>query len=96
MQHPMIFSVMATEPPRWADRAEILHGLLYTASFLQLLAIFWLGRVRSQSYDYDVIRGTASDRFFKEIVFSDTWLAAIDRNVYIMHDLGQQMTTNDL
>ena len=39
---------------------------------------------------YDVIRGTASDRLFKEIVFSATELAAINWNLDIMHDGGQK------
>ena len=54
----------------------------------------WPGQVRSRIYD--VIRGTASDRLFKEIVFSVTKLAAIDWNGDFMHSLGQQMTTSDL
>ena len=42
------------------------------------------------------MRGTASDRFLEEIMFSATELAAIDLNEDIMHDLGQQITTSDL
>ena len=33
--------------------------------------------------------------FFKEIVFSATQVAAINRNGDIMHDLGQHKTTSD-
>ena len=47
------------------------------------------------SRSYDVIGGTASDRFFKEIVLSATELAAINKKVDIMHDLSQHMTTPD-
>ena len=56
--------------------------------------IFLPGQFISRSYD--VIRGTASDRLFKEIVFSATELAAIDCNGEIMNGLGQQMTATDL
>ena len=41
------------------------------------------------------MRGTASDRLFKEIVFSATEVATIDCNANIMHDFGQNMTTSD-
>ena len=77
-------------PNRWADRAEIMHGLcgiLCTTSGQKL----WQGQVRSPSYD--VIRSTDSDRLFQEIAFSATRLAAILRNGDIMHDLDHQMTT---
>ena len=43
-----------------------------------------------------ITSGTASERFFKEIVFSDTSLTAIGWDGDIMHDLGRKMTTNDL
>ena len=56
-----------------AERIAQEFCIAYEASFAQL---FWRGQVRSRSYD--VIRGTASDRFFMEIVFSATELAAID------------------
>ena len=58
---------------------------------------FWqqkIDRVRS-GQSYDVIRGPASDQFFKE-VFSAMKLAAIDKNGDIMHDLGQHTNTSDL
>ena len=38
------------------------------------------------------MRGTASDRLFKKIVFKATGLAVIDWNGDIIHDLGQNMT----
>ena len=37
-----------------------------------------------------MIRGTASGRLFKEIVFSATKLAAINWNGDVIHDLGQR------
>ena len=87
MQPTMSFSEIATKPQggsRW--------------NFALLVGVFseknWLGQVISQSYD--VIRGAASNRFFKDIVFLATLLAAIDRNENIMHGLGQEMTTPDL
>ena len=43
-----------------------------------------------------VIRGTASDRLFKEIVFSAAELAAVDLDGDIMHYLGKKMVTSDL
>ena len=52
------------------------------------------GQLRPQGYD--VIRGAASNRLFKEIVFLATEFAAIDRNGDIMHDLGQNMATSNL
>ena len=55
---------------------------------------FGSGQVRSLSYD--IIRGTASDQLFKEIVFSAMALAAIDWNRDIMHGLGQNMTRSNL
>ena len=67
----------------------------YGASFVQLWAKTICPRqVRSQSYD--VISGTVSDRCFKEIVFSATWIAAINRSGDIRHHLGHDMTTSDL
>ena len=53
-----------------------------------------IGQVRSRSYD--VLKGTASDRLSKDIVFSATDLAIIDCDGDIMHDLGQKMTTSNL
>ena len=61
---PMSFSEMVAEPlggSRWNFEKFMGH----------LLRNFWQkrpGQVRSTSYD--VIRGTTSDQFFKEIVFS--------------------------
>ena len=52
------------------------------------------GQVRSRIYD--VIRGIASGRLLKEIVFSAKELAAIDWYGDIMHGLGQHMTTCEL
>ena len=52
--------------------------------------------VGEPSPSYDVIRGTASHRLFKEIVFSAAGLAAIDWNGDIMRGLGQHMTKCDL
>ena len=66
--------------------------IAYRASFAQLLIQKGPGQVRLQIYD--VIRGTVSDRPFKEIVFSVTELAAIGWKGDIMHVLGQQMTTS--
>ena len=88
---PMSFSEMCTEC--WADHAEILHrlwGILCTTFGEK----FWLGQFRPQSYD--VIRGIASNRLFKEIVFSATEFAANDWNGDIMHGFGQLMTTSEL
>ena len=51
-----------------AGRITLKFRTAYGASFVQLLAkIDWPGHIGSQSYD--VIRGTAFDRFFKEILF---------------------------
>ena len=68
MQPPMTFSVMAAEPLHWADCTEVMHSLwdILCATF----AIFWLRQIRSQNYN--VMRGKASDRFFKQIALSPT------------------------
>ena len=54
---------------RTAGRIVLKFRIAYGSSVAQLLAKT-NDRVRSRSYD--VMRGTASDRFFKEIVFSAT------------------------
>ena len=51
-----------------AGRTSMKFCIAYGASFSQLLTKNGPGQVRSRSYD--VIRGTATYRFFKEIVFS--------------------------
>ena len=50
----------------WADCVEIWHSLwgVVCATFVKKK------NGSFQVTDYDVIRGTASDRFFKEMVFS--------------------------
>ena len=75
MHPPWVF--LEWPPNRWADRAQILHslwGILCAAFGIKN----WPVQVRSRSYD--VMRGTTSDRLFKEIVFSSTGLAAINWN----------------
>ena len=71
MQHFMIFfSEIDVEP---YGRIALKFCIAFGESFAQLLAKILTGSgqgLRSQSYD--VIKGTASDRFFKEIVFSTT------------------------
>ena len=88
------FSEMATKPP---GLIALKFCISHEASLAQLLAKKKIpSQVRSQSYDVIRVIRTASYRFFKKIVFSATYLDAIDRNVNIMHGLGQQMTTSDL
>ena len=54
---------------RTTGRIALKLCTAYVASLAKLLAKNnWPGQVRSPSYD--VIRGTASDRFFKKVVFS--------------------------
>ena len=79
---------------RTAGRIALKMCIAHGAVLAQLLGEKWPGQVRPRNYD--VIRGTASDRLFKKIVYSATELAAIDWNGDIMHGLGQQMTTSDL
>ena len=59
---------------------------------------FWqkIGSGQVRSLSYDIIRGSASDRLFKEIVFSAMGPAAIDWNRDIVHGLGQNMTRSNL
>ena len=71
-------------------RTALKFGRAYGASFQQLFAKIKMTGSRH------IISGTASERFFKEIVFSDTSLTAIGWDGDIMHDLGRKMTTNDL
>ena len=95
--------------PRTNDKLEGWHRGIYAmiqgpqphiwkfvaAHQLQLHQLaFFFDRVRSPSYD--VLSGTASDRFLKKIVLSAIQFAVIDRNGDIMHDLCQHMTTCDL
>ena len=92
--------------PRWvffwngqqtAGRIALKFCMACGASFGQLLPKNH--RVRSgqvRSPRHDVIRGSASDRFLREIVFSTTQIAVINRNGDIMHGLGQHMTTCDI
>ena len=52
--------------PRAVRRSALKLGIAYGASFANLLVKkFWSGHVRSRSYD--VIRGTASGRFFGKL-----------------------------
>ena len=88
---PMNF--LKWSPNHFVDRDEVLHKL-WAILRTTFDSNFFPGQFRSLSYD--VIRGIASDRFFKEMVFSGTKPAAIDRNGVINHDLGQQMTISDL
>ena len=68
MQPPfMSFFFLKWPQNRWADGDDILHGL-WGILCATVGNKFWPDQVRSQSYD--VMRGTASGRFFKEIVFS--------------------------
>ena len=84
MQQTMSFSEMP--PNRWVDRSEISHSLWNISC--ETFGIKNLqGQVRAQSYE--IIRGRyCLWPIFKEIVFSATLLAAIDRNGVITHDLG--------
>ena len=67
---------------RLVDYAEIIHRLW---DIFCVIVDIKTDPVRSHSYD--VIRGTASDRFFKGIVFPATSLAAINMKGDLMHDL---------
>ena len=89
MPPPLVF--LEWPPNRRADRAEIWHSL-WGIFYATLVRKMWPGQVRIRSYD--VIRGRASDRLFKET--NTTELAIIDWNRDVMHDLGQNMTTSDL
>ena len=69
VMHPHEFFFLELPSNGWADLADILHSLwgILCVTFDKK---YWPGQVRSPSYD--VIRGTASDRFLKKIVFSVT------------------------
>ena len=67
--------------------------IAYGEYFAQSLVKKRQGQVRSRSYY--AIRGTDSDRLFRETVFSATELAVIGWNGYIMYDLGPKMTEDD-
>ena len=46
-----------------------------------------------QVMSYDVISGAASYRFLSDIIILVAWCGIVDRNWYIMYDLGWDVTT---
>ena len=78
---------------RIAGRIALKSGVTYGGSVAQHLAkLDWL---LSRSWSNAVIKGMISDRLFFEIVFSATWVVAIDWNGDTSRDLVQKRTTSD-